>query len=100
MASDDLSRRTERQGANLEETAAALSQISATVETSAKGANRARQVVAAADDGAKKGALAEVSVAITRMDQTTQRNAAMAEQATAAGRAVSQETKRLTELVG
>ncbi|HYA72499.1 MAG TPA: methyl-accepting chemotaxis protein [Roseiarcus sp.] len=52
--------------------------------------------------GAKEqaSALAEVSVAITHMDQTTQQNAAMAEQATAAGRAVSQETKRLTELVG
>jgi methyl-accepting chemotaxis protein len=48
QASDDLSRRTEQQAASLEETAAALDEITATVRTTAAGANQARDVVATA----------------------------------------------------
>ena len=45
QASDDLSRRTEQQAASLEETAAALDQITATVRSTAEGASEARNVV-------------------------------------------------------
>ncbi len=48
QASDDLSRRTEQQAASLEETAAALDQITATVRKTAEGANEARNAAAAA----------------------------------------------------
>jgi methyl-accepting chemotaxis protein len=44
-------------------------------------------------------ALAEVNVAISHVDKTTQQNAAMAEEATAASRTVSNEAERLSELV-
>ena len=59
-------------------------------------------VVADIANGAKEQstALAEVSVAVAHLDQTTQQNAAMAEEATAASRSVSQEAERLSELVG
>lgn len=67
QASDDLSRRTEQQAASLEETAAALDEITATVRKSAEGATYARQVVATADDDAKKSA-AVVRQAIDAMD--------------------------------
>ena len=64
---DDLARRTEQQAASLEETAAALDEITATVKKSAEGATHARQVVAAADDDAKKSALV-VRQAVEAMD--------------------------------
>ncbi len=57
VASDDLSRRTEQQAASLEETAAALDEITVTVKRAAEGATHARQVVAAADNDAKKSAI-------------------------------------------
>jgi len=66
-AANDLSQRTERQAASLEETAAALHEITATVEKSAEGANHARQVVAVADEGAKKSAVV-VRQAVEAMD--------------------------------
>ena len=66
-ASDDLSRRTEQQAASLEETAAALDEITATVKKSAEGASHARQVVAAADEDAKKSAVV-VRQAVEAMD--------------------------------
>jgi methyl-accepting chemotaxis protein len=66
-ASDDLSRRTEQQAASLEETAAALDEITATVKKSAEGAKHARQVVAAADEDAKKSAIV-VREAVAAMD--------------------------------
>ena len=66
-ASDDLSRRTEQQAASLEETAAALDEITATVKKSAEGASHAREVVAAADEDAKKSALV-VRQAVDAMD--------------------------------
>ena len=47
-AADDLSRRTEHQAATLEETAAALAEITAAVNSAAEGARSARAVVAEA----------------------------------------------------
>jgi methyl-accepting chemotaxis protein len=44
--------------------------------------------------------LQQVNIAVNQMDQTTQKNAAMAEEATAASRSLSQETGRLSGLVG
>ena len=67
QASDDLSRRTEQQAASLEETAAALGQITTTVKKAAEGATHAREVVAAADGDAKKGAQV-VRQAVAAMD--------------------------------
>ncbi len=57
VASDDLSRRTEQQAANLEETAATLGEVTATVKKSAEGTSHAREVVAAADEDAKRSAV-------------------------------------------
>lgn len=48
QAAEDLSRRTEQQAATLEETAAALDQITVTVRKSAQGAARANEVVESA----------------------------------------------------
>jgi methyl-accepting chemotaxis protein len=48
VAADDLSRRTEQQAAGLEETAATLDQITATVKNTAEGAIQAQKVVASA----------------------------------------------------
>ena len=44
--------------------------------------------------------LAEVNTAVNQMDQTTQQNAAMVEQSTAASSALAQEASRLRSLVG
>ena len=44
--------------------------------------------------------LAEVNNAVNHMDQTTQRNAAMVEQTTAAAHTLRQEAARLNETVG
>ncbi|PXA97232.1 methyl-accepting chemotaxis protein [Nostoc sp. 3335mG] len=52
-ASDDLSQRTEQQAASLEETAAAMAQITSTVRDTAAGAARAKTVVAQARDEAQ-----------------------------------------------
>jgi methyl-accepting chemotaxis protein len=65
-AADDLSRRTEQQAANLEETAAALDQITATVRKTAEGATHARDVVSSAKADADKGGEV-VRLAITAM---------------------------------
>lgn len=56
-AADDLSRRTEQQAASLEETAAALNEITTAAKNAAEGATHARDVVAAADEDAKKSAV-------------------------------------------
>jgi methyl-accepting chemotaxis protein len=55
VAADDLSRRTEQQAASLEETAAALGEITATVRRTAQGATHAREVVSTAKSDAEKG---------------------------------------------
>jgi len=56
-AADDLSRRTEQQAASLEETAAALNEITITAKKASEGSTHAREVVAAADEDAKKSAV-------------------------------------------
>ncbi len=62
-ASDDLSQRTEQQAASLEETAAALDQITATVRKTAEGANAARDVVSTAKtDAERSGAVVRDTV--------------------------------------
>ncbi len=55
VAADDLSRRTEQQAASLEETAAALGEITTTVRKTAQGATHARQAVSTAKSDAEKG---------------------------------------------
>ena len=55
IASNDLSRRTEQQAASLEETAAALDQITLTVKKTAEGAKLARESVAKARTDAEHG---------------------------------------------
>lgn len=54
QAADDLSRRTEQQAASLEETAAALDQITATVKKTAEGAGQASEVTGQARVGAER----------------------------------------------
>ncbi|WP_426014039.1 methyl-accepting chemotaxis protein [Caulobacter sp. DWR2-3-1b2] len=54
MAADDLSQRTERQAAGLEQTAAALDQITATVRRSSDNAEKARGVTQSAKSNAEK----------------------------------------------
>src|SRR5579872_4757086 len=66
-ASDDLSQRTAQQAASLEETAAALTEITATVKKAAEGASHAREVATAADDDARKSAVV-VREAVEAMD--------------------------------
>ncbi len=65
-AADDLSRRTERQAATLEETAAALDGMTASVRTSAEGAGRANRVVTEARANAEASG-AVVSEAVEAM---------------------------------
>ncbi len=67
-ASQDLSGRTEQQAAQLEETAAAVDEIAATLKTSAAGVKNASQMVQAADNDAKEGAIV-VKRAIEAMDE-------------------------------
>jgi methyl-accepting chemotaxis protein len=80
-ASDDLSRRTEQQAATLEETAAALSEITKTVKQAVESALHARDVVGAADDDAKKGAVV-VKQAVEAMD------------------AIAKSAKQITHIIG
>ena len=68
QAADDLSQRTERQAATLEETASALDQITVTVRKTADGANQANVVVASArQDAEKSGEI--VNSAVDAMEQ-------------------------------
>ncbi len=67
-AADDLSRRTERQAGGLEETAATLDQITATVKTTADGALRAQSVVLTAKSDADQSGEV-VREAITAMGE-------------------------------
>jgi methyl-accepting chemotaxis protein len=73
QASDDLAKRTEQQAASLEETAAALDQINATVKKTADGAIEARNVVAVAKaDAEKSGAVVRSAVgAMTRIEESS-----------------------------
>jgi methyl-accepting chemotaxis protein len=73
QASDDLSRRTEQQAASLEETAAALDQITATVKKSADGAMEVSKVVAGAKADTEQSAtvVADAVGAMTEIEQTS-----------------------------
>ena len=63
-AADDLSRRTEQQAATLEETAAALDQLTASVRSAAQGAGEASRTVAEARSSAEaSGEIVEQAVA-------------------------------------
>jgi methyl-accepting chemotaxis protein len=68
QASNDLSRRTEHQAATLEETAAALDQINATVKRTAAGAMQASTVVGTARDEAEHSRVV-VSQAVAAMGE-------------------------------
>ena len=59
-------------------------------------------LVAAMNVGAQEqsGALAAVNKAVNQLDEATQRNAAMAEEATAAAQSMRQEAERLGDVVG
>ena len=62
-AADDLSRRTEQQAASLEETSAALDEITATVRKTAEGARHARAVVSRTKENAEhSGAIVRQAV--------------------------------------
>ena len=67
-AADDLSKRTERQAASVEETAAALDEITATVADSSRRAEEAGSLVARTKEGAEKSGIV-VTRAISAMDQ-------------------------------
>jgi len=73
QASDDLSKRTEQQAASLEETAAALDQINATVKKTADGALQARNVAAAAKAAAEQsaGVVREAVGAMSEIEQSS-----------------------------
>jgi len=74
LASDDLSRRTENQAANLEETAAAVAEITTKVKQTASGAVHARNVVALAkDDADKSGHIVDRAVTAMRAIEETSR---------------------------
>jgi len=77
------------------ETGAALEEIAAQV---AKLNSLVAQIAAGAQEQAT--GLREVNVAINQMDQVTQQNAAMVEQATAASHGLAGEAKELARLVG
>jgi len=66
-AADDLSQRTEQQASSLEQTSAALQEITTTVRRSAEGAAHAHEVVAATDKDSKTSSLV-VREAIGAMD--------------------------------
>jgi methyl-accepting chemotaxis protein len=70
-ASDDLSRRTERQAASLEETAAALDQITTNVVSTSKRTEEARQIAHTASLRAEKSGVV-VDDAISAMERIEQ----------------------------
>ena len=73
QASDDLSNRTEQQAASLEETAAALDQITATVRRTAEGARQASSVVQSArGDAEQSGQVVQEAVeAMSAIEQSS-----------------------------
>jgi methyl-accepting chemotaxis protein len=66
-AADDLSRRTERQAATLEETAAALDELTHSVRSAAEGADDASRMAAEAQQSAEQGG-AVARQAVSAMD--------------------------------
>lgn len=99
-ASDDLSKRTEQQAASLEKTDAALDQITAAVRRTADGAKEAKRIAASASTEEQATRRQQVNSPINQMDQVSQQNAAMVEQATAAGYALREETDGLSRMMG
>jgi len=75
QASGDLSKRTEQQAASLEETAAALDEITATVRKTADGAVEARNIVAQAKaDAEASGQVVQGAVlAMTRIEDSSRK---------------------------
>ena len=74
IAADDLSRRTEQQAASLEETAAALDEITSTVRRSAAGAKQASEVVAGAKlEAERSGIVVDQAVAAMGEIETSSR---------------------------
>jgi methyl-accepting chemotaxis protein len=73
-ASDDLSRRTETQAASLEETAAAVAEITNKVKQTASGAAQARSVVESAkEDAARSGDVVRKAIeAMTHIENSSQ----------------------------
>ncbi len=73
QSSRDLARRTEHQAASLEETAAAVDQIHATVLRSAAGAEKARESVASAKRDAERSGevMREAMRAMTEIEQSS-----------------------------
>ena len=73
-AAGDLAVRTEQQASSLEETVAAVQQITTTVERTADGAQRARQVVAAARDDATSGStiVRQAVEAMSKIERSSQ----------------------------
>ncbi|MGJ0507896.1 MAG: methyl-accepting chemotaxis protein [Methylocystis sp.] len=73
-AADDLSRRTEQQAASIEETVAAISEITTTVGKTANGAQHASEVVSSTKaDAEKSGEVVRQAVeAINRIDRSSQ----------------------------
>jgi methyl-accepting chemotaxis protein len=74
-ATDDLSRRTERQAASLEETAAALDQITVTVKKTAEGAQSAAVITAEARAGGveNEGIINDTAAAMGQIEATSGR---------------------------
>jgi methyl-accepting chemotaxis protein len=74
-ATDDLSRRTERQAAALEETAAALDEITVTVKKTAEGARAAAGITDEAQKGAteRERIIADTTAAMTQIESTSGR---------------------------
>ncbi|WP_210253301.1 hypothetical protein [Shinella sp. AETb1-6] len=114
--------RTERQAASVEETAAALDEITATVKSSVARAEAAGQIVARAKASAElsetvvKRAVAtmgeiesssreqstgsaEINAAVGTVDQGTQQNAAMVEQTSAASANLALQSQALNALL-
>jgi methyl-accepting chemotaxis protein len=81
VASGDLARRNEQQAANLEQTAAALDEITATVKRSADSAKHARDIVVAADQDAK-------------------RSATVVDEAVSAMNGISQSSRQIVQIIG
>lgn len=90
----DLSQHTEQQASSLEETASSLAPATAVVKQNAEHARRANQLRRGASSIALKGSdvvasveqgagIEQVNVAVTRMDEITQQNAALEDQAAA-----------------
>jgi methyl-accepting chemotaxis protein len=80
-AADDLSRRTEQQAATLEETAAALDEITVTVRKTAEGAKQARDVV-------------------SRTRENAEHSGTIVRQAVAAMGSIEQSSRQIGQIIG